>query len=101
MLLRTFFWYWPKGLFDHVIPKSRGGRSSWTNVVAACGPCNLRKANKMPGQSGMHPLATPVAPNVWQLQENGRAFPPNYLHESWRDYLYWDTELQQDDDDLV
>ena len=41
--------------FDHVIPKSRGGRTSWTNVVAACGPCNLRKANKMPGQSGMHP----------------------------------------------
>ena len=63
-------------------------------VVAACGPCNLRKANKMPGQSGMHPLAMPVAPNVWQLQENGRAFPPNYLHVSWRDYLYWDTELQ-------
>jgi len=27
------------------------------------------------------------------LQENGRAFLPNYLHESWRDYLYWDTEL--------
>ena len=85
--------------FDHVIPKSRGGRTSWTNVVAACGPCNLRKANKLPGQSGMRPLAMPVAPNVWQLQENGRAFPPNYLHESWRDYLYWDTELQQDDDE--
>ena len=32
---------------------------------------------------------------IWQLQENGRGFPPNYLHESWRDYLYWDTELQQ------
>jgi hypothetical protein len=28
------------------------------------------------------------------LQENGRAFPPNYLHESWRDFLYWDTELE-------
>jgi len=27
------------------------------------------------------------------LQENGRAFPPNYLHHSWRDFLYWDTEL--------
>ena len=30
----------------------------------------------------------------WELQENGRAFPPNYLHESWRDYLYWDSELE-------
>jgi hypothetical protein len=29
-----------------------------------------------------------------QLQRNGRLFPPNYLHESWRDYLYWDVELE-------
>ena len=43
----------------------------------------------------MMPLSMPVASNIWQLQENGRGFPPNYLHESWRDYLYWDTELQQ------
>ena len=54
-----------------------------------------RKANKLPEQCGMMPLSMPVAPNIWQLQENGRGFPPNYLHESWRDYLYWDTELQQ------
>ena len=72
-----------------------GGRTTWTNVVAACSPCNLKKANKLPAQCGMQPLATPVAPNIWQLQENGRGFPPNYLHESWRDYLYWDSELQQ------
>ena len=52
----------------------------------------------MPGQSGIQPLTKPIAPNVWQLQENGRAFPPNYLHESWRDYLYWDAELLQDDE---
>ena len=83
--------------FDHVVPRSRGGRTSWSNVVAACGPCNLRKANKLPHQCHMHPLTKPIAPNIWQLQENGRAFPPNYLHESWRDYLYWDSELQSDD----
>ena len=83
--------------FDHVVPRSKGGRTTWANVVAACSPCNLRKANKLPGQCNMHPVAAPVAPNVWQLQENGRGFPPNYLHESWRDYLYWDSELQQDE----
>ncbi len=83
--------------FDHVVPRSRGGRTNWTNVVAACSPCNLRKGNKLPGQCNMQPLAKPMAPNVWQLQENGRAFPPNYLHESWRDYLYWDSELQADE----
>ncbi len=84
--------------FDHVMPKSLGGRTLWANVVTACGPCNLRKANKMSAQCGMHPRATPIAPNIWQLQQNGRAFPPNYLHVSWHDYLYWDIELQQDED---
>lgn len=83
--------------FDHVVPRSKGGRTNWTNVVAACSPCNLRKGNKLPGQCNMHPLLRPSAPNMWQLQENGRAFPPNYLHKSWRDYLYWDSELQSDD----
>jgi 5-methylcytosine-specific restriction endonuclease McrA len=83
--------------FDHVVPRSRGGRTNWTNVVAACSPCNLRKGNKLLGQCNMQPLAKPMAPNIWQLQENGRAFPPNYLHESWRDYLYWDSELQVDE----
>ena len=36
----------------------------------------------------------PMEPTTIELQENGRAFPPNYLHESWRDFLYWDTELE-------
>ena len=81
--------------FDHVVPRSRGGRTNWSNVVTACSPCNLRKANKMAKECGMHPLTLPEAPNIWRLQENGRGFPPNYLHESWRDHLYWDSELQQ------
>ena len=34
--------------FDHVIPRSKGGRTTWENVVAACAPCNLRKANRLP-----------------------------------------------------
>ena len=32
--------------------------------------------------------------STYQLQENGRRFPPNFLHHSWRDFLYWDTELE-------
>ncbi len=79
--------------FDHVIPKSRGGRTSWENVVTACSACNLRKANKMPREAAMYPRLAPGQPSTWQLQENGRAFPPNHLHESWRDFLYWDAEL--------
>ena len=80
--------------FDHVVPRSRGGRTTWTNVVAACGACNLRKGNRLLRESGLHLLTQPQQPTTHILQENGRAFPPNYLHESWRDFLYWDTELE-------
>lgn len=80
--------------FDHVIPRSRGGQTTWENVVAACSPCNLRKANKMPRAAGMRPSQSPYRPSVHQLHANGRLFPPNFLHESWQDYLYWDTELE-------
>ncbi|MCX7933485.1 MAG: HNH endonuclease [Rhodovarius sp.] len=81
--------------FDHVIPRSRGGRTTWSNVVAACAPCNLKKGNRLPRECQMEPRQPPRVPTTWELQENGRAFPPNYLHESWRDYLYWDSELEQ------
>lgn len=79
--------------FDHVIPKSRGGKTTWSNVVAACEPCNLGKGGMMPAEAHMFPRSRPRQPTTHELQENGRAYPPNYLHESWRDFLYWDSEL--------
>jgi 5-methylcytosine-specific restriction endonuclease McrA len=81
--------------FDHVIPRSRGGQTRWDNVVAACSPCNLAKGGAMPTLSnGMMPRQMPYRPTVFELHRNGRMFPPNYLHESWFDYLYWDSELE-------
>jgi 5-methylcytosine-specific restriction endonuclease McrA len=47
---------------DHVIPKSQGGRKSWDNIVTCCAPCNKKKANKTPDQSGMFPRNRPVKP---------------------------------------
>ncbi len=82
--------------FDHVIPRSRGGRTTWDNVVTACRDCNMRKGNRLPRDAGMLPLEKPADATTWQLRENGRAFPPNFLHEDWRDYLYWDSELDPD-----
>jgi 5-methylcytosine-specific restriction endonuclease McrA len=79
--------------FDHLIPRSRGGRTTWENIITACAPCNLRKGGRMPRDSGMTPYRRPHRPSMHALQEMGRRFPPHYLHESWVDYLYWDTEL--------
>ena len=76
------------------MPRSRGGRTSWVNVVAACTGCNLTKGSRLPEECGMRPLSKPRVPTTFELQERGRAFPPNFLHESWRDFLYWDTELE-------
>lgn len=79
--------------FDHVVPRSKGGVTSWENVVAACSPCNLRKGNKSLKQSGLHLRHAPHQPSPEEMQNAGRRFPPNYLHDSWMDFLYWDAEL--------
>ena len=79
--------------FDHVVPRSKGGRTTWDNIVAACSPCNLRKGGRMPNDCGMHPNRQPNRPSNYFLQEMGRKFPPHHLHETWMDYLYWDVEL--------
>jgi len=80
--------------FDHVIPRSKGGKTSWDNIVTACQCCNRRKGNQMPKDINMIPLREPRAPSLKMLQKYGRKFPPNFLHESWTDFLYWDSELE-------
>lgn len=79
--------------FDHVVPRAHGGVTSWTNVVAACAPCNLRKGSKTLRDSGLSLRKRPRAPQAEELRNMGRRFPPNHLHDSWLDYLYWDAEL--------
>ena len=80
--------------FDHIIPRSRGGRTTWENIVTACAPCNLKKGGRTPREADMRPHKPPARPSMYELQDLGRRFPPHYLHQSWLDYLYWDTELE-------
>jgi 5-methylcytosine-specific restriction endonuclease McrA len=80
--------------FDHVVPRSKGGHTTWDNVVAACSTCNLRKGDRLAREAHMYPSRMPYQPTVHDLHQNGRLFPPNYLHESWMDYLYWDSVLE-------
>ena len=80
--------------FDHVVPRARGGVTSWENVVAACAGCNLRKGSKSLGRAGMSLMKPPRQPGAEELRNQGRKFPPNHLHETWLDFLYWDAELE-------
>jgi len=80
--------------FDHVVPRARGGKTVWENVVAACGPCNLAKGSKMLAQTRLRLRRAPRRPEAEELRNTGRKFPPNHLHDSWMDFLYWDAELE-------
>lgn len=79
--------------YDHVVPRSRGGKTEWTNIVTACAPCNLRKADRTPEQVGMRLRARPTRP-TWvpttPVRVSARSVP-----DAWRDYLYWNGALQQ------
>ena len=61
---------------DHVVPLSRGGLNSWTNVVTACSACNTRKANHLPDECGMHLLHPPVEPHFVHLSWAVRRLTP-------------------------
>lgn len=81
--------------FDHVVPRAKGGITSWENVVAACSKCNLSKGSKSLRHSGLTLRKSPRKPAAEELRNMGRKFPPNHLHESWIDFLYWDAELEE------
>ena len=80
--------------FDHVVPRARGGITSWENVVAACSRCNLRKGSRSLRQAGLALRKPPRRPGAEELRNMGRKFPPNHLHDTWVDFLYWDAELE-------
>ena len=79
--------------FDHLLAKSKGGKTDWGNVVTACSTCNVQKGGRLFPVPDMRLNKKPFMPTVDDLHQNGRNFPPNFLHESWMDYLYWDVEL--------
>ncbi|PIV72845.1 MAG: HNH endonuclease [Rhodobacteraceae bacterium CG17_big_fil_post_rev_8_21_14_2_50_65_11] len=80
--------------FDHVVPRAKGGVTSWENVVAACSKCNLKKGARSLRRSGLSLRKPPRQPGAEELRNRGRKFPPGHLHDSWIDFLYWDAELE-------
>jgi 5-methylcytosine-specific restriction endonuclease McrA len=79
--------------YDHVVPRSQGGRTEWSNIVMACYDCNSRKRNRTPEEAGMKLLAKPVRPKSLAIGalrlESLREVP-----DCWRSWLYWNVELE-------
>ena len=71
--------------YDHVVPRSRGGKTCWENVVAACFPCNEAKANRTPDEAGMPLKRLPRKP-AW-LPVTTKRFNIVHMPEEWRVYL--------------
>jgi 5-methylcytosine-specific restriction endonuclease McrA len=71
---------------DHIVPRSRGGVTEWTNMVTSCIPCNVRKSNKMPDEAGMFPRKRPSRPNGFfmVMMHVGVRVVPEY----WKDYIF-------------
>ena len=73
--------------YDHVVPRSKGGSTTWCNVVASCIPCNLRKGNKTLKQSGMRLLKEPVKPHSLPMTASLVSLP-SVVPELWKPYLH-------------
>lgn len=71
---------------DHVIPRSRGGRTDWSNIVTCCVACNRRKGGRTPAEAGLRLIRMPAQPTwLWGVQNRfANRRPPR----SWHVYMY-------------
>ncbi len=80
--------------YDHVVPRSQGGVTEWTNIVTCCYECNRQKGGRTPKQAGMQLLSQPHQPN-WVTAVTIRISLKS-VPDAWRDYLYWTGELNKE-----
>ena len=73
--------------WDHVIPRSQGGRTSWMNIVLACSSCNSRKGNQTPDRAGMPLLWRPWVPSNEDLARVEYRLRHPKFHKDWVDFL--------------
>lgn len=77
--------------YDHVIPKSRGGKTAWRNIVTCCMQCNRKKGGRTPKEAMMTLVRKPSKPKWLPTLRVTIGFKE--VPTSWRDYLYWNVEL--------
>jgi 5-methylcytosine-specific restriction endonuclease McrA len=77
---------------DHVVPRSRGGRTEWSNIVTCCVPCNRHKGGRTPAEAGLRLIRTPAQPTwLWGVQNR---FASRRPPKTWHAYLYLDRDLE-------
>jgi 5-methylcytosine-specific restriction endonuclease McrA len=83
---------------EHVVPKSRGGTTSWANIVTSCIPCNTKKGDRLPEEAGMTLLTKPSKPK-WRGTMALILRSPMRMRSSWQrfiDTMYWNGELDRE-----
>jgi 5-methylcytosine-specific restriction endonuclease McrA len=90
--------------FDHVVPRAKGGRTTWENILSACVRCNALKKDRDANFSGrkgvlaedgrLRPLKRPRRPTTAELLRAGLEFLPSDIKEDFGSWLYWDAELR-------
>ncbi len=74
---------------DHVVPRSSGGKTSWTNVVASCKTCNSDKGS----DASIKPKKMPVKPTYYEILNKRKKLPIHVRDEEWKYYVAWPEEL--------
>jgi hypothetical protein len=86
--------------YEHVIPRARGGKTTWENIVVACTPCNQRKGGRTPAEAAMRLLSSPRRP---EKELGTRRLSLAWQHgmpAAWKGYMrsatYWGGELDNE-----
>jgi len=79
---------------DHIVPRSRGGKTAWENIVTCCPDCNVKKGGRLPWEAGMRLVRKPNKPSRSPLI---RLKVRSQRYKSWKEFLdnaYWSVELK-------
>lgn len=84
---------------EHVIPKSKGGKTTWVNTVCACNDCNDKKRDRTPIEAGMQIIRKPFTPRFLPTQSMKHFSWDKNKYESWENFVsnvYWNIELAEE-----
>jgi len=80
--------------YDHVVPKCRGGETTWTNIVTSCYACNNKKGGRTPQEAGMKLKKVPVKPKSLPVISRHLDISGS-IPDAWASWIYWNGEIQR------